>query len=509
MGMAASQARFLGLTARQNNVEFEGQQINQQRTMLSNESANYYNDLLGMTVPTPPSVDAFTKTYYTFNDGALTNTVTGMIAQANGMYTVSYLSKWQDDYSVVSAATSVVTQLSAQPNDAYAIGAVPLRPLGQLPEGSGVTYDSSITLSDGTYDVVFGNDGVPSHVIKTQKADTPVQEPCTAEDVANLMYFYGEDLVNFTDIIRCAKDASGAFYQVDKDGNPVLDDQGNQIAVVDANGNNVTEDDLYICLEVPNETNPQYAISTVTPDGNGGYTKEVYPETEQPYYLSAQEIASITHYSGLEGSEFEGLSEKEVKNLLKEEAAWAQLLNQKYGENDWLVRYITDTTVGTKKPYFYSVDNLRNAIYDDKTKASLSAINCYTVGSEQKISEFKGIENCKVEKDSSGRLITLSMPKVNDDGSVTYIEYALTTESATDQAAYDNAMNQYEYDKYLYDQAVENINNKIEIIQAEDKNLELRLKQLDTEQKAIQTEKDAVSKVIEKNTQDTFKTFSA
>ena len=70
-------------------------------------------------------------------------------------------------------------------------------------------------------------------------------------------------------------------------------------------------------------------------------------------------------------------------------------------------------------------------------------------------------------------------------------------------------MNQYEYDKYLYDQAVENINSKIEIIQAEDKNLELRLKQLDTEQKAIQTEKEAVSKVIEKNTQDTFKTFSA
>lgn len=52
---AASQARFLGLTARKNNVEFEGQQINQQRTSLSNESANYYNDLLGMSVPVPPS----------------------------------------------------------------------------------------------------------------------------------------------------------------------------------------------------------------------------------------------------------------------------------------------------------------------------------------------------------------------------------------------------------------------------------------------------------------------
>ena len=51
------------------------------------------------------------------------------------------------------------------------------------------------------------------------------------------------------------------------------------------------------------------------------------------------------------------------------------------------------------------------------------------------------------------------------------------------------------------------INAKIEITQAEDKNLELRLKQLDTEQDAIQTEMDAVQKVIEKNVESTFKTF--
>ncbi len=68
-------------------------------------------------------------------------------------------------------------------------------------------------------------------------------------------------------------------------------------------------------------------------------------------------------------------------------------------------------------------------------------------------------------------------------------------------------MNQYEYDKYEYDQSIQNINAKIEIIQSEDKNLELRLKQLDTEQAAIQTEMDAVQKVIEKNTESTFKTF--
>ena len=86
MGMAASQARFLGLTARKTNVEFEGQQINQQRTTLSNQSANYYNDLLGMSVPTPPSVDDYTKTVYTFEDGALTNQITSMIAQMTDQY---------------------------------------------------------------------------------------------------------------------------------------------------------------------------------------------------------------------------------------------------------------------------------------------------------------------------------------------------------------------------------------------------------------------------------------
>ena len=41
MGLAASQARFLGLTARKSNVEFQGQQINQARTAL-------YNDVNGL-----------------------------------------------------------------------------------------------------------------------------------------------------------------------------------------------------------------------------------------------------------------------------------------------------------------------------------------------------------------------------------------------------------------------------------------------------------------------------
>ena len=331
MGMAASQARFLGLTARKTNVEYEGQQVNQQRTSLANQSANYYNDLLGMTVPVPPSVDEYTKTVYTFEDGALTNQITALIAQADGMYTVSYLSHWQDDFAPVAASSSIVTQTGG----GYAIGANELRELG--------TADPAL--------------------------------------------------------------ADNADLQQQK---------------------------------------------------------------------------------------------------MEEEQAWAALLDAKYGApaGGWLVRYVTDTSTGKETPFFYKKSDCDAATYDANGN-SLSNINCYTIGSDKKTEEHKAIEDCRVEKDTSGRFISISIP----DGDGNMITYSLTTSTETDQDRYNDAMNQYEHEKYLYDQAIQDINAKIEIIQAQDKNLELRLKQLDTEQDAISTEMDAVSKVIEKNTESTFKTF--
>ena len=62
MGLAASQARFLGLTARQSNVEFQGQQVNQARTALSNEVNRLYDRYNELTVPVPPAQADYTKT---------------------------------------------------------------------------------------------------------------------------------------------------------------------------------------------------------------------------------------------------------------------------------------------------------------------------------------------------------------------------------------------------------------------------------------------------------------
>ena len=341
MGMAASQARFLGLTARKNNVEYEGQQINQQRTVLSNETANYYNDLLGMSVPVPPSAADYTKTVYSFQDGALTNSISSMIAKNNGTYLISYTANWVDDFAAVSAESAIVTRVNG--GASYLVGSKIMRKLGD------------------------------------------------ASSLDNL------------------KDS----------------------------------DDYYKTL-------------------------------------SADQRAQ----------------------LLVEENEYINILNKQYGsDSDWMVRYVLNTSSNTWNPIFTKLNKLQNTIYDDNG-SSLSYIPMYKIGSAKKNEEIKNVE-ARFEQDATGRIINVTLRPGQPDE----VTYAVSTSTVTDQAKYDDAMNQYEYDKAKYDQAIQETNAKIEIIQAEDKNLELRLKQLDTEQDAISTEMDAVQKVIEKNTESTFKTF--
>ena len=352
MGMAASQARFLGLTARKTNVEYEGQQINQQRTALSNQSANYYTQLLGMSVPIPPSINDYTKTVYTFADGSLSNTISSMIAKEGGKYLISYTSSWVDDFAAVSAGSSIVTREGTEGNYTYKVGAKTLR--------------------------------------KMSKTDPQ----------------------------------------------------------------NMTDDE---CKQFKADNNDEY-LNTLDND--------------------------------------------QIRKLLQEENEYIAILNEQYGDDSaWTVRYVQNTTTKTWTPYFTKEKVLDSAIYSD-TGSSQSQIPMYTIGSAQKTEEIKGIE-ARLEQDATGRIINVTLKP----GQADEVTYAVSTTTTTDQDKYNDAMNQYEYDKYQYDQSIQEINAKIEVVQAEDKNLELRLKQLDTEQAAIQTEMDAVQKVIEKNTESTFKTF--
>ena len=83
----------------------------------------------------------------------------------------------------------------------------------------------------------------------------------------------------------------------------------------------------------------------------------------------------------------------------------------------------------------------------------------------------------------------------------------MNVETVTDEAAYNDAMNQYYYKQEQYDKEVANINAKTEILQAQDRQLELQLEQLNTEQSALQNEMEACQKVVSKNVESSFKTF--
>lgn len=239
MGMSASQARFLSLTARKSNVEFEGQQINQQRTTLSNESASYYSELCNMEVPTPPSVDDYTKISYTFNDGAMSNTIISILSKGNDMYSISYLEQWQDDYSIVSAASSLVSRAIS---GKYKIGNTDLRKIGE----PFLTY-----ISSGRYAQVD-----------------------SSGNVQNLLYNYEGEFYNYSDI--------------DGDGVPMgtpVDVAGQTLVSYRESGGNIELGDVFTVPSSGNITtyNDPY-LSTLTDD-----QKHDLAETEQYYVQMLKE----------------------------------------------------------------------------------------------------------------------------------------------------------------------------------------------------------------------------
>ena len=115
--------------------------------------------------------------------------------------------------------------------------------------------------------------------------------------------------------------------------------------------------------------------------------------------------------------------------------------------------------------------------------------------------KIKETNNALLETDENGRFTSV---KFDDDSVV----YSLNTETVTNDKAYQDAMQEYNYKLKEYEKTIADINAKTSIIQQEDRTLELRLKQLDTEQKALATEMDAVKKIVKDTVDKVFKTMS-
>ena len=249
--MSASQARFLSLTARKTNVEYEGQQINQQRTALSNESSNYYSQLTSLAVPVPPSSADYTKVTYTFNDGNEKNTVTSIVATkdtaSTGIYMLNYVQEIPVDTMVVNG-TNIITRTANAGGFAYSIGA------------------------------------------------NTLQESVTQEIV-------------------------------------------DALKVEDFNDN---------------------------PDGSMSETRKKYVNKFTEGGIPREVALS---YSG-----------EQIINKLKVEAQYRDLAVEKYGSENWMVRYVQNSSTGNYEPVLYDKHELETTDYNEKTGASLSGIKTYVFG---------------------------------------------------------------------------------------------------------------------------------
>lgn len=345
MGMAASQARFLGLTARKTNVEYQGQQVNQQRASLANESAGLYNQMVNLKLPMPPSAVNYYSSRYTFESAAF----------ENGNFSILKFDKdfETNDYKVTLQYKTTERRGFKSTNSPSSIDS------------------SGMTLSGNNYN---------ANVVNTANDDLKA--------IIKLVYPNG----------------------INNDGKEITQDQYNETA----------------------KKFLQYVPTT----GSGGETN---------------------YYSMLDSS----------------------------GNPTSVLYYAKDQTV-TK-----TAEANADLTTDDTTNsARFSSITL------KRILPVEAAAALGVEVDANGYI---------QDGSKK--SYDLEIKKAQDDEGYDEASKEYDYQKMLYDRAIQDINAKTEMIQQQDKNLELKLRQLDTEQKALQTEMEAVQKVIQKNVETTFKTF--
>lgn len=435
MGLSASQARLLSLTARQSNLEYEGQQINQQRTTLSNESSNYYNSLLEMEVPVPPSSNDYTKIVYSFTIGGNKATIDETLPQEDGNGNTTY---------IVSYTTELST-IGVQENTSYKTAASAKRTEGAVNEYKDVfkendTYYlstmnrvsqdelSELKKTAGTQGYVLGSTG------DADKANTII--------IGNDGYQISYD--QYQKITDADKKKACSFY--------IPDD-----------GKDVNKQRYVLSYaQIPNEK-----------------TFDEYKDKNTIFKYAEGNDKGFYSYKASSGNDYTVVDSKYEESFI----------NAGLNMNDY---YQYEASSGIR---FVKREDVEGNLNNQSRTITTFAVSTIDVTKKNTLS------GATVEFDSSGRISSIT----DEEGNT----YTMTASTETDNQAYDDAYNQYEYNQYVYDQKQTEINANIEILQAQDKSLELRLSTLDTQHSAIQTELEAVKKVMSKNIDNSFKTFNA
>ncbi len=500
MGMSASQARYLGLIARQSNLEYQGQQINQERTILSQQCTALYNSLLAMEVPTPPSTSDFTSIQYSGQNGATTYTFDASAVKPGS----------DGGYRITLGTTEYGQSLSK--NTGYVTTSA----------GAETVYGKFVTLQ------TYGEFG--ESTIQHVGYELGTQEPTGNE---KFMKMVPGSSLNVGDMVYVLQD--GQFLATE-----MTEEMKNGDVYVLSNEGDVYNAELgdkpigaEITKEIPGEFEPKNiskdAISNFFVYENG----EIRVATENDFEAVTGSGTSIEYrlkdgvtYLWENGTTEDSASfSNDTDKLLiagktpytLQEALNKGIINQT--DYDGYVNAINNAGIsygsgvyGPDDFYLYVDDNNRIhfALISDVNDNSGAAVTYDYIanGAYTKNTEY---DYTQLEFDvSTGRITSITIPTTYDaEGKpLTYTTIDVSAETVTDEAAYQDAYAQYEYEQYLYDKKQQEINAKTEIIQQEDRNLELKLQRLDNERTQITTEIEAVEKVINDNIESSYKTFS-
>ena len=524
MGMSATQARYLNLISQQSDLEFQGQQINESRTTLSEQTNNLYSQLQNLAVPTPPHTSDFTTIQYSGSLGADNFTI-GKVIPSGSTYTVNlnYQKAGNSTYSAGKA------EIKDTPAKVYAI-----------PLSASETQSETVTpvLTNGI--IGAGNTVEDGTQILHKVSSQSDLEACLAEDSAASVYVQqnGKFLPKDSSALSDADFKAGVYVKMAAQNNETSDEAGNTTT----NPNyNAETDHIYkgegTAEKITPGINFEQISSYYVNDGTGikhastsdfdyNATTKVYEfRSDKTYYKGATEGTSgATEFDNPDFVEGVGKSlngnplmeaESGLDTYLSGEqktSAIEALRNgfpeySNYSDSELLALfYVSFSTEGSLKvPHFTKINEVEGNLPNGSQSKWAEFFDITTTGTYTKTSTY---DNCELTFDTSGRITKIAIPVTSDKGEIVYHTVELTATSVTDEQAYNDAYNEYEYSKYEYDQEQTKINAQMSIIQEEDKKLELKLQRLDNERTQITTEIEALEKVINDNIESSYKTFS-
>ena len=585
MGMAASQARYLALVARKSNCEYEGQQINQARLNLSNQTANLFNQMLGLNVPTPPSTQDFTKVQYSFTDGVNSMTIDSWQQLATPEEGYNYVINYHYKSNVYTGSQKKLNDPQVQ-----FTGAIPTSSTDYNAQIRAIqNAQREITEAQADYDTNLAN-----YKTKLSEASKLQNYADNSLNSNVLNHTYDETSGNYKLTLQeKTKDGYPLYTAADgtriyKNGNDYYTEDGNKyegstdgIKVIESA--NKPEYKPLNSADIDETTRKEIADAIQQLKDYGALDKDKFDNSEIYYDPVSKTIAFKSDLDALISSSGNGTStilpSYHIENPAdkKDSETWKSI-NEMKGEVDSLnnlanaskarldlakatfdamsvpgyignckltplsalsddqmaeiSQIIKDMKAQDVETTLTKCFNTTDGTYDASTYSggiysfTMNGTTYYTtyydlaetansgeginhIDNQQKLPYYNAsyvstninkTDKALLETDSNGRFASV---RIGDDT----IKYTLNAETITDDAAYQDAMNQYYYENAQYDKMVQDINAKTSLIQQEDQQLELRLKQLDTEQNALSTEIDAVSKVVKDNVEKSFKTF--